>query len=77
MTMFNKNVVAREVKACTDYNVKEVKEVLELTFDFVRVSASYQGATAEEVEYFLTRELEESLEGIDGIKILKNFHSPP
>lgn len=34
--MFNKNVVAREVKACTDYNVKEVEEVLELTFDFVR-----------------------------------------
>ena len=39
-----------------------------ITVPFVRVSANYPGATAEEVEYFVTKEIEEALEGIDGIK---------
>ncbi|MDH5377337.1 MAG: efflux RND transporter permease subunit [Gammaproteobacteria bacterium] len=38
------------------------------TSDFVRVSASYPGATAEEVEHFITRELENELKGVDGIE---------
>ncbi|MDH5548022.1 MAG: efflux RND transporter permease subunit [Gammaproteobacteria bacterium] len=37
------------------------------TSDFVRISASYPGATAEEVEHFVTRELEDELKGVDGV----------
>jgi multidrug efflux pump subunit AcrB len=39
----------------------------DITYDVVRVSASYPGATAEEVEHFVTRELEEELKGVDGV----------
>ncbi|MGB5396205.1 MAG: efflux RND transporter permease subunit, partial [Gammaproteobacteria bacterium] len=39
----------------------------DVTYDVVRVSASYPGATAEEVEHFVTRELEEELKGVDGV----------
>ena len=39
----------------------------DITYDFVRVSASYPGATAEEVEHFVTRELEEELKSVDGV----------
>jgi multidrug efflux pump subunit AcrB len=39
----------------------------DITFDQVRVSANYPGATAEEVEHFVTRELEEELKGVDGV----------
>jgi len=39
----------------------------DVTFDTVRISASYPGATAEEVEHFVTRELEEELKGVDGV----------
>jgi len=39
----------------------------DVTFDIVRVSATYPGATAEEVEYFVTRELEQELKGVDGV----------
>jgi len=43
------------------------EEMPDVTFDRVRVSATYPGATAEEVEHFVTRELEEELRGIDGV----------
>jgi len=39
----------------------------DITFDTVRISASYPGATAEEVEHFVTRELEEELKSVDGV----------
>ena len=39
----------------------------DVTYDMVRISASYPGATAEEVEHFVTRELEEELKSVDGI----------
>lgn len=39
----------------------------DVTFDRVRVSASYPGATAEEVEHFVTRELEQELKSVDGV----------
>ena len=38
------------------------------TSDFVRISAAYPGATAEEIEHFVTRALEEELQGVDGIQ---------
>ena len=51
------------------FSWQEIKkeERPDITYDFVRVSASYPGATAEEVEHFVTRELEEELKSVDGI----------
>jgi len=43
------------------------EELPDVTFDRVRISATYPGATAEEVEHFVTREIEKVLEGLDGI----------
>ena len=39
----------------------------DMTYDVVRITANYPGATPEEVEFFVTRELEEDLRGVDGI----------
>lgn len=39
----------------------------DVTYDMVRISAIYPGATAEEVEHFVTRELEEELKAVDGV----------
>ena len=47
-------------------NIKK-EEMPDVTFDYVRISAVYPGATAEEVEHFVTKELEEAVEGIDGV----------
>ncbi|MBN2532046.1 MAG: efflux RND transporter permease subunit [Spirochaetales bacterium] len=43
-----------------------------INFDMVRINASYPGATAEEVDYYVTRLIEEALEGIDGIKTMQS-----
>jgi len=47
-------------------NIKK-EERPDVTYDFVLVTAVYPGATAEEVEHFVTRELENELRGVDGI----------
>ncbi|MGE0268574.1 MAG: efflux RND transporter permease subunit [Candidatus Omnitrophota bacterium] len=47
-------------------NIKK-EELPDVTFDRVRISANYPGATAEEVEHFVTKEIEEAVEGIDGV----------
>ena len=47
------------------YTNKE--ELPDVTFDRVRVSVNYPGATAEDVEYFVTEPIEEILRGIDGV----------
>lgn len=39
----------------------------DITFDIVRVSASYPGASGEEVEHFVTRPLEDAVKGLDGV----------
>ena len=39
----------------------------DVTYDRVRISAIYPGATAVEVEHFVTRELEEELKAVDGV----------
>ena len=39
----------------------------DVTYDMIRVSAFYPGATAEEVEHFVTRELEKELKAVDGV----------
>ncbi len=43
------------------------EELPNVTRDMVRVSTSYPGASAEQVEYFITKEIEDKLKGLDGI----------
>ena len=38
-----------------------------ITFDTVRISVVYRGAPASDVEYFVTKPIEEELQGLDGI----------
>lgn len=60
-------VIAVFIGAVIFWNKTGKEEMPNITFDSVSVSASYPGATAEEVEYFVTKEIEDALEGIDGI----------
>ncbi|MFH1782578.1 MAG: efflux RND transporter permease subunit [Candidatus Omnitrophota bacterium] len=43
------------------------EELPDITFDRVGISVSYPGASAEEVEYYVTRPIEEVIRGLDGI----------
>lgn len=43
------------------------EELPAITFDFVRISVSYPGATADDVEYFVTKPIEEKVRGLDGV----------
>ena len=43
------------------------EEMPDVTFDQVRISAAYPGATAEEVEHFVTKPIEEEVQGLDGV----------
>ncbi|MCW8819771.1 MAG: efflux RND transporter permease subunit [Ignavibacteriaceae bacterium] len=47
-------------------NLKK-EELPDITFDTVRISVNYPGASAEEVEYHITEPLEEALGSVDGI----------
>ncbi|MDD3374720.1 MAG: efflux RND transporter permease subunit [Candidatus Omnitrophica bacterium] len=43
------------------------EELPDITFDTVRISVNYPGASAEEVEYYITRPIEEAVRSLDGI----------
>ena len=43
------------------------EEMPDIEFDHAHVTASYPGASAEEVEHFVTKPLEEQVRGIDGV----------
>lgn len=43
------------------------EEMPDVSFDFIRISASYPGASAEEVEHFVTKPIEEQVRGQDGV----------
>ncbi|MBP7163229.1 MAG: efflux RND transporter permease subunit [Candidatus Omnitrophica bacterium] len=43
------------------------EEMPDVTFDRVRISATYPGATAEEVEHFVIKPIEDEIQGLDGI----------
>jgi len=43
------------------WNTTNKEEMPNVTFDTLRVSVSYPGASAREVEYFVTRPLEDAL----------------
>ena len=43
------------------------EELPDITFDRVGISLSYPGAPAEDVEYFVTKPIEEAVRGLDGV----------
>jgi len=43
------------------------EEMPDITFDRVRISTIYPGAPAEDVEYFVTKPMEEAVRGLDGV----------
>ncbi len=49
------------------WNQLQKEELPDVTFDTVRISVRYPGASAEEVEYFVTRPIEEEVRSLDGI----------
>ncbi|OIO11597.1 MAG: hypothetical protein AUJ52_01870 [Elusimicrobia bacterium CG1_02_63_36] len=51
------------------------EEMPSVTFDFVRISVRYPGAPAEDVEYYITKPLEEKIRGIDGVHSLDSTAS--
>ena len=51
------------------------EELPDITFDRVRISVAYPGAPAEDVEYFVTKPIEEELRGLDGIYRIESTSS--
>ena len=49
------------------WNNTSKEELPDITFDRVSVSVRYQGAPAEDVEYFVTKPIEEAVRGLDGV----------
>lgn len=47
----------------------------DVTMDNVRISASYPGAPAEDVEYFVTKPIEEAVRGLDGVYLVTSSSS--
>ena len=43
------------------------EELPDMSFDTVRISTSYPGASAGETEYFITRPIEDAVKGLDGV----------
>ncbi|MBN2440543.1 MAG: efflux RND transporter permease subunit [Spirochaetales bacterium] len=57
------------------WNSTNKEDMPNITFDMARISASYSGATAEEVDYHILQPIEEALAGIDGIKSMNSTAS--
>ncbi|MFT7538537.1 MAG: multidrug efflux pump subunit AcrB, partial [Lysobacterales bacterium] len=49
------------------WNQTKKEEWPDITFDNVRISARYSGAPASDVEYFVTKPIEEEVRGLDGV----------
>lgn len=49
------------------WNSTNKEEYPDITFNTVRISTVYSGASAEDVEFYVTKPLEEVLQGVDGV----------
>ncbi|MFC2061224.1 efflux RND transporter permease subunit [Elusimicrobiota bacterium] len=49
------------------WNNTSKEEMPDMEFDHTHITARYPGATAEEVEHFVTRPLEDAVKGLDGV----------
>ncbi len=57
------------------WNNTKKEEWPDITFDNVRISVRYPGAPAEDVEYFVTKPIEEEVRGLDGVYRVKSTSS--
>jgi len=57
------------------WNTTNKEELPDITFNFARVSTVYSGASAQDVEYFVTKPLEEALEGVEGVHKVRSTSS--
>ncbi|MCK4810625.1 MAG: efflux RND transporter permease subunit [Candidatus Omnitrophica bacterium] len=51
------------------------EELPDITFDMVRIYVRYPGAPAEDVEYFVTKPIEEAVRGLDGVHRVRSTSS--
>jgi len=51
------------------------EELPDVTFDRIRISVRYPGAPAEDVEFFVTKPIEEQLRGLDGVYRIQSSSS--
>ena len=51
------------------------EDMPDVTFDFMRITTSYKNATPEDVDFFITSEIEDSLKGLSGIKKITSTSS--
>jgi multidrug efflux pump subunit AcrB len=65
-------VIAILIGAIFFWNKTGKEEMPNINFDTVRISTSYPGATAEEVDLLITSKIEAALDGIDGIKTINS-----
>ena len=49
------------------WNNLQKEELPDITFDTVRINAQYPGASSEDVEYYVTKPIEEQIRNIDGV----------
>lgn len=63
----NLTVVVVFIGGIFAWNNTGKEELPDIEFDRAHVTARYPGATAEEVEHFVTRPLEDEVKGIDGV----------
>ena len=54
------------------WNQTGKEDMPDMNMDFVRIGASYAGATPEEVDNYVTTLLEEAMEGVEGIKSIRS-----
>lgn len=65
--MMNFFAVAIVIGGCVAWNSTNKEELPEMVSDFIRIRASYPGASAADVEYDVTKPIEEQLRGLDGV----------
>ncbi|MGA0242582.1 MAG: efflux RND transporter permease subunit, partial [Candidatus Marinamargulisbacteria bacterium] len=58
------------------WNMTNKEELPDVTFNVVRVATTYPGASAEDVEFYVTQPLEEALQGLDGIRRITSTSGP-
>src|SRR6056300_1319139 len=58
------------------WNNTNKEELPDITFNTVRISTSYAGASAEDIEWAITKPIEETLKGMDGIGRITSTSSP-
>lgn len=68
-------VVLLFIMAIYAWNKTPKEEMPEATADYVFVFASYPGASPSEVEYYVTREIEDAIKGVEGVKDITSTSS--